>query len=290
MNVTKKDHLKVPGASLYYEIQGSGPVLLMIPGGPADATIYAGIAPRLSDRYTVVTYDPRGLSRSQIDMVPEDQRIVEIMASDAHHLLAAVGSEPAFVFGNSAGAIIGLDLVTRHPQQVQTLIAHEPPATPLLPDGSALQAAFQGVYGTYRSLGIDPAWQQFLTLVDTPPTRQKSLTDAEPADGPQLAPIIPEMEEMAQMQRNLEFFFAHYLRAIINYQPDIDALLTGSSRVVAAVGEMSAGQMAHRGAVGLAERLGTQAVVFPGGHGGFLTDPEAFAATLHQVLLAKRAA
>src|SRR5260370_37584910 len=79
----------------------------MIPGGPADATAFAGIARRLSDSYTVVTYDPRGLSRSQLDVVPEDQRIVETMADDAHRLLAAVGSEPAFVFANSGGVLLG---------------------------------------------------------------------------------------------------------------------------------------------------------------------------------------
>src|SRR5258708_16057381 len=106
MNATKKDHLKVPGASLSYEIRGSGPVLLMIPGGPADATAFAGIAPRLSDSYTVVTYDPRGLSRSQLDVVPEDQRIVEAMADDAHRLLPAVGSEPAFRFPNSGSSAV----------------------------------------------------------------------------------------------------------------------------------------------------------------------------------------
>ena len=55
MNSARKDHLKVPGASLFYEIRGSGPVFLVIPGGPADASVFSGIAPRLSDRYTVVT-------------------------------------------------------------------------------------------------------------------------------------------------------------------------------------------------------------------------------------------
>ncbi len=86
---------------------------------------------------------------------------------------------------------------------------------------------------------------------------------------------------MAQMQRNLEFFLAHYLRAVTDYQPDIDALLTASSRVVAAVGEASAGQVAHRGGVGLAKLLGAEVVVFPGDHGGFSTRPDEFAVTLH---------
>jgi pimeloyl-ACP methyl ester carboxylesterase len=76
----------------------------MIPGGHADATVFADIAPW----YSVVTYDPRGLGRSKLDALLADQRIVEIMADDAHRLLAAVGSEPAFVFGTSGRALIGL--------------------------------------------------------------------------------------------------------------------------------------------------------------------------------------
>jgi pimeloyl-ACP methyl ester carboxylesterase len=278
MNSIKEDYLKVPGASLYYEIRGSGPVLLMIPGGPTDATTFAGLAPRLSDRYTVVTYDPRGLSRSKLDVVPEDQRIVEIMASDAHRLLAAVGSEPAFVFANSGGALIGLELVTHHPQQVRLLVAHEPPAVTLLPDEPAILAAMQEAYDTYRSVGIGPAMQKFLAAA--------GLADSRPPDvsGLQSEPTPEMLKGMAQMQRNLEFFLAHYLRAVTGYQPNIATLLTSSTRIVAAVGETSQGQIAYRGGIKLAELLGTEVVVFPGDHTGFLTHPDKFATTLHQVL------
>src|SRR5712692_9919310 len=60
----KTDSLKVPGANLYYEVRGSGPVLLLVCGGIYDAAGYAGLAGPLADRYTVVTYDRRGNSRS----------------------------------------------------------------------------------------------------------------------------------------------------------------------------------------------------------------------------------
>ncbi|MGH2758351.1 MAG: alpha/beta fold hydrolase, partial [Actinomycetota bacterium] len=68
----KLDSLKVPGATLYHEVRGSGPVLLAIPGGPTDAGLFTGFAEYLADRYTVVTYDPRGHSRSTLDGPPED--------------------------------------------------------------------------------------------------------------------------------------------------------------------------------------------------------------------------
>src|SRR5713226_255217 len=116
----KTSILKVPGASVYYEVRGSGPVLLMMPGGPADAAAVRRIAGHLDSYYTVVTYDPRGLSHSTLEAPVHDERIVEIFADDAHRLLTATANEPAFVFASSGGAVIALELAARHPEQVRT--------------------------------------------------------------------------------------------------------------------------------------------------------------------------
>src|ERR1700675_3801566 len=124
----RTEMLKVPGASIYYEVRGSGPVLLMMPGGPADAGAFRRIAADLEADYTVVTYDPRGLSHSTLDGPVNDERIVQIFADDAPRLLAATTKEPAFVFASSGGGVIALELATQHPEQVRTLVAHEPPA------------------------------------------------------------------------------------------------------------------------------------------------------------------
>jgi pimeloyl-ACP methyl ester carboxylesterase len=43
--------LDVPGAHLYYEVTGRGPVLLLITGAPADATTFAGMVPILSQKH-----------------------------------------------------------------------------------------------------------------------------------------------------------------------------------------------------------------------------------------------
>jgi len=151
--------LKVPGASLYYEVAGSGQVLLMIPGAPADAGIFAPIATALADRYTVVSYDWRGSSRSPTDEPPGDLPAgvpMQLQADDAADLIAAVAERPAYVLGCSGGALVGLELVTRHPELVDTLVAHEPPAMNLLPDAAAWRAAFQEVHETYRRDGPGP--------------------------------------------------------------------------------------------------------------------------------------
>jgi pimeloyl-ACP methyl ester carboxylesterase len=272
MNPARVDTLKVPGASLYYEVRGSGPVLLMIPGGPADAGVFAGIAPILADRYTVVTYDPRGNSRSSFDGPLEDWR-AEVHADDASRLLAAVGTGPAYVFGSSGGALVGLALVARHPEQVRTLIAHEPPAMELLPDREQRRAAAQEIYDTYRREGVGPAMAKFLAGAGL-----------KPAPPPQGEPT-PEMAEMmGRMGRNVDLFVAHGIRQIGAYVPDTAALRQGSTRVVVAGGEASRGQPAYEASAVLADRLGTTVVHFPGDHGGFGSHPAAFAETLHKVL------
>jgi len=271
----KTETLKVPGATIYYEVHGSGPVLLMIPGGPADAGAFRRIAGYLESDYTVVTYDPRGLSHSTLDAPVNDERIVQIFADDAHRLLTATTKEPAFVFGSSGGAVIALELAAHHPEQVRTVVSHEPPAPALQPDPARERAAMEEIVRTYRTAGIGPAMQKFMVQ-----TRIRSGPPPPPAGEP-----TPEMREgMAQMTRNMDFWLGHYFLAISAYEPDFDALKAGSSRIVPGVGEESRGELANDGGLNLAKRLGTEAVEFPGAHGGFESHAAEFAARLREVL------
>jgi clorobiocin biosynthesis protein CloN7 len=263
--------LDVPGARLYYERRGSGPLLLMI-GSPMDSTGFAPLANALADHYTVVTYDPRGIGNSSLqdttqDVTPEQQ------ADDVHRLLAALGGQPADVFGSSGGAVVGLALVTAHPDQVRTLVAHEPPVVELLPDKARVRAQIQDIYDTYRAEGVDKAMQKFMA--------HAGLGDA---PGQEDAPRWePSPEQMARMRATTEHFLAHLLRQTTRYRPDIEAL-RASTRIVVAGGTTSKGQLANRTAAALADQLGTTVVDFPGDHGGFLALPEQCARVLDQVL------
>ena len=133
----------------------------MIPGGPTDAGIFAPLAAFMSGRYTVVRYDPRGNSRSILDGPPEDQQM-DVHGDDAAQLLAVFGGEPAYVFGSSGGAQIGLNLAARHPRLVHTLVAHEPPCLSLLPNASEQEAFVDSVYEAYLQNGVGPAMQKFM--------------------------------------------------------------------------------------------------------------------------------
>ncbi len=265
--------LDVPGARLYYERQSTGPLLLMI-GSPMDSTGFAGLARALADRYTVVTYDPRGIGNSTRedatqDVTPEQQ------ADDVHRLLSVLGGEPAYVFGSRGGAVVGLALVTAHPGQVRTLVAHEPPLIELLPDREQVRAQIEDIYDTYRADGVDQAMAKFMAhagLGEAP---------GQEAGAPRWE---PSPEQLATMRAATDVFLAHLIRPTTRYRPDVEALRAVSTRIVVAAGATSEGQLAHRGAVALADRLGTPVVEFPGDHGGFVVQPEQCAQVLDQVL------
>jgi pimeloyl-ACP methyl ester carboxylesterase len=138
MSSTRIETVTVPGARLQCEVSGTGPVLLLVAGAADDAGTLAGLVTRLSGKYLTVTYDMRGLSGSLLDAPPEEVGI-EVLADDAHRILAAFTSEPAYVLGSGGGGLVGLELVARHPEQVRRLIAHEPAAMALLPDGEQRQ-------------------------------------------------------------------------------------------------------------------------------------------------------
>ena len=277
-NSLKSHTLGAPGATLYYETRGSGPLLVMIPGGPTDAGVFGGLAECLADRYRVAAYDPRGNSRSIFDGAPKEQDL-DVHGDDAARLIEVLGGGPAFVFGSSGGAQIGLNLAARHPERVRTLVAHEPPCVRMLADSSEIVAGTEAVYDAYRAEGIGSAMQKFMQMAgmgDGPPRQ-----DGPPGQG---APPPEAMAAMARIGANMDYFLAHGIRPISFYTPDVPALRAGPVRVVVGVGESSKGQLAYRAAGALAEALEAETVTFPGDHGGYGAHPQAFAETLDWVL------
>ncbi|MFC4588786.1 alpha/beta fold hydrolase [Sphaerisporangium corydalis] len=262
--------LTVPGARIHYEVRGAGPVLLLVNGGEGDAAMYGQLAALLADRYTVVTYDLRGNSRSRLTVPPYEQHIAE-HADDAHRLLGSIGDEPAYVFGSSYGGMIGMDLLARHPERVRALVAHEPFVIEMLPDAARWHAVFQEVYEIHRRDGAGAATRRFVTEIGVA---------APPEPSPGLP--APVLELLARVAANLETCYEYELRSFTRFVPDLPALRGG--RVVVAGGADSREALPHRAATALAERLGTPVVEFPGDHAGFVMRPAEFAEALHGVL------
>ncbi|MEU4259191.1 alpha/beta hydrolase [Streptomyces fradiae] len=269
--MTTSRTLTVPGARLYYEVRGAGPLLLVM-GAPMAAQEFAPLADALASDHTVVTHDPRGISGSILDD-PEQDSTPELRADDVAALLDALGAESADVFGSSGGAVTGLALVARHPGRVRTLVAHEPPLLELLPDVAEQRAATDDIIETFHREGVGAAWVKFMA--------NAGFDVGGGADG---APTPPPGEPSEQDLADSARFFAHELRGTVRYVPDIPALTGGPTRVVVGVGAASAGLLTYPTSMALAELLGTTPVEFPGDHGGFLGQPEEFAGTLRRVL------
>ena len=281
--------LDVPGALLTYDVRSNGsstaPVLLMI-GSPMGAVGFATLAGHFADR-TVVTYDPRGVERSRKTDDTTESKPDE-HADDLHRVISDLGTGPVDLFASSGGAVNALALVARHPEQVRILVAHEPPTAQVLPDHEPALAAAKDVNETYKRRGFGPAMAKFIALVS-----HKGEIPADYIDQPPPDPAMFGLPTEDDGSRN-DPLLAQNMISCTHYQPDFDALRAASTRILLAAGAESEGEMAHRCAEAVAERLGTTPVVFPSGHGGFLGgeygqrgDPDAFASTLREVLTAK---
>ena len=274
-NTAQSASLKVPGATLYYEVLGSGPTLLIIPGGPQDAGVFTGLAAALAGRFTVVSYDPRGNSRTTFDGAPTPLD-VDQQADDAAALIAQVGA-PAYVFGTSGGAQIGLNLTAWHPQLVKALVAHEPPSMMLMDDPEPMLAASRALHETYLTQGVDAAMAQFFAGagLDDRNAPEGERADFDPASMP------PEAAEtFMRVSGNFEYWLAQGMLPLSTYTPDVVTLRAGAPKVVVAIGEQSQGQPIHAMSMALATALGVAPVSVAGDHMGFETRPVEFARSL----------
>jgi pimeloyl-ACP methyl ester carboxylesterase len=264
--------LAVPGASLYYEVRGSGPLVLLA-AAPMDAASFAPLADLLAGDRTVLTTDPRGIGRSPVEDPDADSTPGE-RADDLARLLAHVGAGPADVLGSSGGAVSVLALAQSRPELLRTVVAHEPPLDELLDDRDRLRAETEAMIARYRDGDRVGAWRQFLATADI------HLPEEVFAE---MFGRTPEPQALADER----FQFLHMLRGTTRWEPDVARLTEVAAagvRVVPAVGERSSGELCDRTTRALAAALGTEPVLFPGDHVGFAGDPPAFAARLRQVL------
>ncbi len=277
--------LDVPGAVLTYDVRSGdpdAPVLMMI-GSPMGAGGFATQAGHFTDR-TVVTYDPRGVERSK-KVDPATPSTPEQHADDVHRIIAELGAGPVDLFASSGGAINGLALVALHPEDVRMLVAHEPPLVAILPDRADAMAVTRAVHESYLRGGFGPGMAHFIAVV----SHQGPVTPefaAQPAPDPAMFGLPTEDDGT-----RTDALLAQNIMSLTNFEPDVDALRGASTRIVVGVGAESGGELAHRAAVVMAERLGIEPTIFPGNHGGFQGgeyghpgEPEAFAAKLREVL------
>jgi acetyltransferase/esterase len=262
--------LEVPGARLYYETHGSGPLMLMVPGANGTADIFTRVTEHLAAHYTIVTYDRRGFSRSQLDGPQDYDHRLETDTDDVRRLIEHLSDEPATVFGSSSGGVVVLEVLTHYPALVRTLVPFEPAAMRQLPDGQQWVDFFCGLYDLYRQSGMEPALQKFREQAFAASDRQLMARAMDLKNG--------------EIRANATYWFEHELRQYPAVDLDLDALKAHAERIVPGVGRESRGYPCYEVNAQLGKKLGRDVIELPGGHTGYVVHPAEFARELGQAL------
>jgi pimeloyl-ACP methyl ester carboxylesterase len=287
-NVTTQT-LELPDVDLVHDVRGplpprnGRPPLLMI-GQPMCADGFEALAAQFPDR-TVVTYDPRGLGRSttrrdgRTDQTPRDQ------AADLHALVQHLGATPVDLFASSGGAITALHWAASHPDDLATVVAHEPPAMWALPDAEAVERASAEVGAAYAKHGFGAGMATFIRMTSW----QGEFTDdyfAQPAPDPaQLG--LPAQDDGSRDDPLL----SDRSHEVTSDRPDLAALRIRRPRLILGVGEETGNTITARATRAVADELGLAVTMFPSHHGGFASaegpwpgKPVEFGARLSEVL------
>jgi pimeloyl-ACP methyl ester carboxylesterase len=280
--------LETAEADIAYDLHGplptadGRPPLFMI-GQPMTAGGFSALTAQLPDR-TVVTYDPRGLGRSR----RRDGRVENsptVQAGDVHAVIETLDAGPVEMFASSGGAVTALALVAAYPDDVVTLVAHEPPLIPVLPDVAAAERARAAVRDAYEAGGTGAGMAAFIAMTSWRGEFSEEFF-AQPVPDPAAFGMSGEDDGSRD-----DPLLSDRSWAVSSYRPDVEALAASPTRIVIAVGEESTSTFTGRTSVATAELLGQQPTVFPSHHGGFLGgefgyagQPEAFARKLRAVL------
>lgn len=253
--------VQTEGCHLHYWYQGSGPLLIMIPGGNGVGRQYNKIFEHLAGRFTVCTFDRRQHSDSTVE---EKQLLNPIQqCRDVIAIIKDMGFKKTSIFGNSGGAVLAFQFAVSYPQWLDHVVAHEAPTMALLEDTTEyINWVFELIF-IYRKQGALAAQAEFNTqmigLENSPP-------------------LSPPSDE------DRENFWANEFLQFSTYCPDLRQIVRNEVSIVVAAGIKSADACYVRTTFQQAEILGCPRLVVSGHHVGFQSEPAEFARELIEAL------
>ena len=175
--------------------------------------------------------------------------------------------------------------MAKHPEDVRTLVAHEPPLASILPDREYAMAAARAIHETYQRSGWGAGMAHFIAV-----TSHQGPFTAEVAGRPAPDPAMFGLPTEDDGSRTDPMLGQNMITGT-HYEPDFDALRAAPTRIVDGRRRGVGGPDDQPWRLAVAERLGTEPVIFPSDHGGFLGgeygqtgEPDAFAEKLREVL------
>jgi pimeloyl-ACP methyl ester carboxylesterase len=260
--------IRANDTTLYYELRGDGPSLMLISGATGDAGHWTDVADILASEYTVITYDRRGNSRSPCP-TGWTSTTVDEQADDAAALLRGLDLAPAIVFGTSSGGSTAANVAIRHPAVLRGVVLHEPLLLSGVPTAATIRAHRKALVEEGRGKrGTRAATELFLLSVAGTETYES---------------LDPELRERLLLNGDvlLNIETAPYLE----YEPTATELASVRlPRLVTASADnretTAPAHWRYQAAVHLASQLGTPLIELPGAHMAYLAQPSAFAEAL----------
>jgi pimeloyl-ACP methyl ester carboxylesterase len=254
--------IDVGTTQLYHDMRGSGPPLLFITGATGDADEWAQITPALVSEFTVVTYDRRGFSRSPRPPGWTATSVGE-QADDAAALLRTLELTPATVVGHSSGASIACALVAQHPALVRHAVLYEAPLFAVIPGGEQIAAGMRAAVEEALAAGGPRHAMEMFMRQNAGDETFELFAAADP-------------QQLERVLNNGAVFFPLELRPFMAFVPDREQLRASGVPLTVVVGEQNRHTWFGAAATWLADGAGAGLVELPGGHAGFVADPQAF--------------
>lgn len=112
-------HVSIGDADIYYEEQGRGPTLMLVPGLGGQGAFWGPQVGDFARDFRVIVHDHRGAGRSTHSRI---QYSVDQMAADTIALMDRLGIEHAHYVGHSTGGAMGQTIAQDHPGRLLSLV------------------------------------------------------------------------------------------------------------------------------------------------------------------------
>lgn len=273
--------LELKGAKLRYHKVGNGPVLICIPGANGTGDIYMPLAQQLKDKFTVVAVDRRGYGQSELteplpDEVsnPDSRYRVKRDAQDIAELAKHLSDEPVYVLGSSSGAIVAMHVLKEHADIVKRIAFHEPPINTFLPNAKYWQDKNAEIIDIAVNEGMPQAMKLFGETLNTSQLDQQYMS--KPAQAEDDAESKKRFEEMLG-------WFKYEIRQYTESDISIEDLNQHKDIITLLNGTASRDSFPQEVNFYISEQTGIEIVDIPGGHLGYVQEPEGFAKVLLEI-------
>jgi len=190
----------VNGLELFYEIEGEGEPVVLIPGFAAGRWIWFKQTADLSRKFRVIVFDPRGVSASD---KPEGAQTIGLLADDVAHLLKTIGIESAHIVGASFGGFVAQEFALKYPAMTRKLVlccTSFGGPNHVAPERETLMAL-----ASTKALNSEERMRANLLLAFTPEYLQSQTAEVDRVVQLRATNEVPEHIYMSQLQAAMTF-------------------------------------------------------------------------------------